>query len=109
MLKNKRLSIEYEKLCATEFIKKIEIVSQFEWVITFVDIKNKSIEVELKFSNYPICPPDIKFKNNKITLNGLIDSKGLIKLDITNPSCWKITSNLKEITSKIYNCLIESI
>lgn len=109
MLKNKRLSIEYEKLSSLPHINKIEIISQFEWIITFEQIKNNSISIELKFSNYPICPPDIKLQSEKIKISGLVDSNNLIKLDLTNPANWKITSNLTDITTKLYNCFTESI
>ncbi len=106
ILKNKRLSIEYDKLLLLNFIHKIEIITQFEWIITFIQIKNNLISIELKFSNYPIYPPDIKLKSKQIIGSNL---NNIIKLDLINPANWKITSNLIEITTKLYNCFLESI
>lgn len=76
--------------------------------IEFVKIKNNLIKIELIFSNYPISPPIIKMLSN-IQINGLINQDGAIRIDLVNPTNWKLTNNLTEICSYLYNCFIETL
>ncbi len=110
-LKNKRLSIEYNKLLKLDFITKIQIQNQSLWQIDFKPIKSIDVSVEIIFSNYPLNPPIVKIINTKI-----IDIKIINKLNysndhlnnLINPSNWKITSNLIDIMIKLYDCLNQS-
>ena len=108
MLKNKRLDSEYKKISNEIFISDIKIIDHTKWELEFVKIKNKSIRIELIFSNYPISPPIIKMLlGDKI--NGLVKPDGTITIDLINPSYWKLTNNLTEICLYLYNCFIESL
>ncbi len=108
MVKSKRLNAEHKKLSGEEFIREINIISEFSWIITFCDIKSKSIEIELKFSNYPLYPPDIKLISPK-QIGSIADSEQNIKIPLTNPNTWEITNNLSQICLFLYNCFTETI
>ena len=108
IVKNKRLDSEYKKLSTIEFINNIVIIDQTKWIIEFIKIKNKIIQIEIIFSSYPISPPIIKITSN-LQIIGLINPDKSIQIDLINPSNWKLTNNLTEICTNIYNCLINSI
>lgn len=108
ILKNKRLNSEYQKLISKEWIKNIVIQDQFLWLIEFIEIKKNIIIIELGFSNYPISPPSIKMRSD-IIISGLIELDGSIKIKMIEPSEWKITTNLVEITKFLSTCFMESI
>ncbi len=108
MVKSKRLNAEYKKLSSEEFIKEINIVNEFSWIITFNNIKNKIIQIEFKFSNYPLYPPDIKILEPK-QIGSIADSQQNIKIPLTNPNTWEITNNLSQICLFLHNCIKESI
>lgn len=108
MIKNKRLDSEYKKLLNEPYIKSIEQIDQFKWNIIFEKIKSKSIQIEFKFSNYPISPPDIKMLT-ELRISGLINLDKEIRISITEPSNWKITNNLVEICIFLNKCFEESI
>jgi ubiquitin-protein ligase len=108
LLKNKRLDLEYKKILLDTNIIDIKIIDQTKWEIEFVKIKNNLIKIELIFSNYPISPPIIKMLSN-IQINGLINQDGAIRIDLVNPTNWKLTNNLTEICSYLYNCFIETL
>jgi hypothetical protein len=108
LVKNKRLNTEYKKLLNDPNVNEINIVDQLKWILKYKKINNIDIEIELIFTNYPICAPTIKLiKGNKI--RELIDSNDIITLPITDPSNWKITNNLCEIISILYKCLNETL
>ena len=110
ILKNKRLVSEYNKLSILNFLSKIDIIDQSLWNIEFNNIKNYHIIIEIKFSNYPLCPPNLVMKTKNIKINGLIDENNFnIKINVINPANCKITNNLSEIVTIIYNCFIESL
>jgi ubiquitin-protein ligase len=108
ILKNKRLDSEYKKLSFDSNISNINVIDQTKWQIDFIKINNKSISIELTFSNYPISPPIIKMLSN-IKINGLVGQDGIITIDLINPANWKLTNNLSEICSYLYNCLTDSL
>lgn len=112
MLKNKRLEGEYKKLSNLDFIDEIKIIDQYKWIVNFKQIKNIKPSIEIIFSNYPLNPPIIKLfndsNNNIKKINGLTDVKGNINIDIINPSNWKITNTLSEISTILYKCFKES-
>ena len=107
MLKNKRLEGEYKKLSNLDFIDEIIVVDQFKWIINFKQIKGIKPSIEIIFSNYPLNPPIIKSSNDKIV--GLINSNGNINIELVNPSNWKITNTLSEISTILYKCFQESL
>ena len=110
ILKNKRLDSEFKKLSNESYLSEIKIIDQTCWEIEFASIKNKSITIQLIFSNYPISPPIIKLISNNMTYGlGFVESDNTIKIDITNPSSWKITNNLIDICSYLHKCFIQSI
>jgi len=111
MVKSKRLNAEYKKLLGEEFINSINIVNEFSWIVTLNDIKSKNIQIEFKFSNYPLYPPDIKIIEPKQigSIASIADSEQNIKIPLTNPSSWEITNNLSQICLFLYNCFTESI
>jgi ubiquitin-protein ligase len=111
VLKNKRLDSEYKKLLNDIFIKdvtNIKIIDQTKWEIEFLKIKNKTVKVELIFSNYPMSPPIIKMLSN-IKIDGFVKHDGVVSIDLINPANWKLTNNLTEICLSLYNCFSESI
>jgi hypothetical protein len=108
ILKNKRLNLEYKKLSTNTIISNIMIIDQTKWQIEFVKIKNKLIMIELVFSNYPISPPIIKMLSD-IKINGLVRQDRTITIDQTNPANWKLTNNLTEICSYLFDCLTNSL
>lgn len=112
LLKNKRLDSEYKKLSNESWISEIKIIDQTNWQIEFIKIRNNTIRIQLIFSNYPLSPPVIKMLSNNLFAeieNGLVDKNNTIKIDLTNPSNWKITNNLTEICLYLYNCFNNSL
>ncbi len=114
-VKNKRLYSEHKKLLLEPHISNISILSEHEWIIYFTKIKNYDIFIKVEFSNYPILPPIIKIKNSNTiageitnTDNEILNNK-IFNIDEINPANWKLTSNLIDITKKIFNCLSESL
>lgn len=110
MLKNKRLEGEHKKLSNLDFIDEINIIDQFKWIINFKEIKGITPSIEIIFSNYPLNPPIVKLVNvnEKYKIIGLTDSNNNVNLDIINPSNWKITNTLSEISTILYKCFQES-
>lgn len=113
LVKNKRLNSEYKKLLEIDFINNIILPEnpsseQSYWIIEFSKIKNTSIQIKMIFSNYPILPPIIKLMSN-IQINGLVGNDNTIKIDLIEPFNWKLTNNLTEICTYIYNCLEKSL
>lgn len=109
ILKNKRLDGEYKKLYQLDFIEKIDIKNQNEWIINFIPISNTNIYIGITFSNYPLNSPILKLINSNIKISGIIDSDSNINIDLTNPSNWKITNNLSEIMNILYKCFQSSL
>lgn len=116
MLKNKRLNIEYNKLIKENSINNINIIDEFRWLIEFNKeyLKNKIVQIEFRFSNYPICPPEIvllsnSFEKIKQSNNNFIDKNNNIRLKIIEPNEWNITTNLCLIIQDLLKCLIETL
>jgi hypothetical protein len=108
MVKSKRLNVEYKNLSSLIYIKEVNIIDEFSWIVTFREIKSKIIKIEFKFSNYPLYPPDIKIIEPK-QIGLIADSQQNIKIPLTNPNTWEITNNLSQICLFLYNCFTESI
>jgi hypothetical protein len=108
MVKSKRLNAEYKNLSSLIYIKEVNIIDEFSWIVIFCEIKSKIIKIELKFSNYPLYPPDIKIIEPK-QIGSIADSQQNIKIPLTNPNTWEITNNLSQICLFLYNCFTESI
>lgn len=108
LVKSKRLNAEYKKISDESFIKEVIILDEFTWIIKFQDIKSHSVIIELKFSNYPLYPPDIKLVSPK-QLGSIGDSQQNIKIPLTNPNTWEITNTLSQICLFLYNCICETI
>jgi hypothetical protein len=109
ILKNKRLEGEYKKLSGLNFITKIDIKDQFGWRIDFEPIKSNELSIKFVFSNYPINPPIIKLLSTNIKIIGLVDRNNNITIEQINPANWKITNNLSDIASLLYNCFKETL
>jgi ubiquitin-protein ligase len=108
MVKSKRLNVEYKNLSSLIYIKEVNIIDEFSWIVIFCEIKSKIIKIEFKFSNYPLYPPDIKIIEPK-QIGSIADSQQNIKIPLTNPNTWEITNNLSQICLFLYNCFTESI
>ena len=109
-LKNEKLLNlnEYKKLLEQNIILDIEIISDSVWNITFVNIKKNAIKIQIIFSNYPILPPNLKFLTN-VHVKGLIDKNENIVISLIEPTNWKITNNLVQITNLLFECLENSL